>query len=193
MKTCRKAITALLITYLLAGCSGIPVSQDYLPAADFSGLNSYRWSADILQMEKETKGNNPLMNSRIHAAVDRHLASRNYQLKTDGKTDFLVSYQVAIRQRLTSEGASSGVSIGFGSIRSFGAIGIGSGSNLRDEDEVSLIIDILNAADNSLLWRGTSQYFVRSQKDPDELTKLINARVEAILAQFPPSKKTAAK
>ncbi len=188
MKTYINTVAVLLIAKLLAGCSGIPVSQDYLPAADFSGLQSYRWSAETLQMEKETKGNNPLLNSRIHAAVDCQLAAKKYKLTTDSKADFLVSYQVAIRQRLTSEGTSSSVSLGFGSIRSFGAIGLGTGSNLRDEDEATLNIDIIRAADNSLLWRGTSKRYVRSQKDPDELTKLINAHVDAILAQFPPHK-----
>jgi hypothetical protein len=193
MKTSINAVAVLLITYLLAGCSSIPVSQDYLPTADFSGLKSYSWSADILQMEKEIKGNNPLMSSRIHAAVDRHLAAKNYRLRTDSQTDFLVSYQVDIRQRLTSEGTSSSVSLGFGSIRSFGSIGLGTGSNLHDKDEATLIIDIINSEDNSLLWRGSSKRYVQSQKDPDELTKLIDAHVNAILAQFPPQKKTAVK
>ena len=193
MKTCLNTVALLLIAGLLAGCSSIPVSQDYLPAADFSGLQSYRWSADIVQMEKETKGNNPLMNSRIHAAIDRHLAARSYQLKTDSQTDFLVSYQVDIRQRLTTEGASSSVSLGFGSIRSFSTIGLGTGSNVRDEDEVTLIIDIIRAEDNSLLWRGSSKRYVRSQKNPAELTRLINAHVDATLGQFPPLKKNTAR
>jgi hypothetical protein len=186
MKTLLNAVAVLITINLLAGCGSIPVSQDYLPAADFSGLKSYSWSADVLQMEKQTKGNNPLLNSRIHAAVDRNLAAKKYQLRMDGKTDFLVSYQLDIRQRLTSEGTSSSVSLGFGSFRSFGAIGLGTGSNVRDKDEATLNIDIIKAEDNSLLWRGSSKRYVYAQKDPAELTKLIDAHVDAILAQFPP-------
>jgi len=188
MKTSLNAFALLLIANLLTACSGIPVSQDYLPAVDFTGLKSYRWSAHSLQVENETKGNNPLMNSRIHAAVDRNLAARDFQLRTDGKVDFLVSYQTEMRQRLTSEGPSSSISIGFGSIGKSGALGLGSGSNVRDEDEVTLNIDIMNAEDNSLLWRGTSKRYVHPHNNPAELTDLINAHVDAILAQFPPHK-----
>ena len=188
LKTGIKTLTLILMVGLLAACSGIPVTHDYVPTTDFSGLNSYRWSADILQMEKETKGNNPLMNSRIHNAVDRNLVARGFQLGTDKKADFIVSYQVEVRQRLTSDGASSSVSFGFGSVGSFGAIGMSTGSNVRDEDEATLIIDILSAENNSLLWRGTSTRYVYPHSTPAELTELINAHVDAILVQFPPQK-----
>jgi Domain of unknown function (DUF4136) len=133
------------------------------------------------------------MNSRIHNAIDRNLATKGYQLSTDKKADFLVSYQADVRQRLTSDGASSSVSVGFGTFGNFGGIGLGTGSSVHDEDEASLMIDIISAENNSLLWRGTSTRYVNPTNDPAELTSIINKHVDAILALFPPQKSSAVK
>lgn len=193
MKIHLNALALLLIASLLAACSGIPVSQDYSPSSDFSALKSYRWDTALLQKEKDTRGNNPLLNNRIHSAIDRKLASMAYLLTDDAKADFIVSYQTEVRQRLTSDGTSSNVSVGFGNIGSFGAIGLGTGSAVRDEDEATLIIDILDSQNKTLLWRGSSTRYVYAHKDPEELTQIINQHVDAILAQFPPTRKTTAK
>ena len=178
----------LLISTLLAACSGIQVSQDYTPTADFSSLKTYRWSADTLKKEKATEGNNPLLNSRIHNAMDTKLAAMGYRLTEQPSADFLVSYQTDVRQRLTSDGTSGVFSVGFGHFGNFGAIGIGTGTSIRDEDEAALMIDIIDSKDNSLLWRGVSTRYVYTHNDPEELTKTINAHVDAILNQFPPGK-----
>ena len=38
-----KALLAIFVAVMLAACSGLPVSTDYAPGYDFSGLNSYAW------------------------------------------------------------------------------------------------------------------------------------------------------
>ena len=185
----RLKIALLFITTtLLAACSGIQVSQDYTASTDFNAFKTYRWSADILKKEKDTEGNNPLLNSRIHSAMDNRLAAMGYRLSETGTADFIVSYQTDVRQRLTSDGTSGAFSVGFGSFGNFGAIGIGTGTSIRDEDEAALMIDIIDSNDNSLLWRGVSTRYVYTHNDPEELTRTINAHVDAILAQFPPGK-----
>ena len=188
MKTILKTLVPVWIVGFLAACSGISVSQDYVQTADFSALKTYRWDAALEQKEKDLNGD-PLLSSRIHSAIDRVLAARGYQPGTDKKADFTVTYHTEVRQRLTSEGTSGSVSVGFGSYANFGAIGIGTGTTLRDEDEATLYIDILSGQDNSLIWRGSSTRYVYVHNDPGELTITINEHVEAILAQFPPKTK----
>jgi hypothetical protein len=183
-----KIVLFIVITGLLSACSGIQVSQDFVQTADFSAMKTYRWSADILKKEKDTEGNNPLLNSRIHSAVDNRLAAMGYQLTEKPNADFIVSYQTDVKQRLTSDGASGVFSVGFGHFGNFGAIGLGTGTSIRDQDEAALMIDVIDSRDNSLLWRGVSTRYVYTHNDPEELTKTINAHVDAILAQFPPGK-----
>ena len=192
MKTYLNALALILTAGLLAACSGISVTQDYAPTADFSALKTYRWDPALREKETNVNGN-PLLNSRIHSAIDRKLAAMGYQLSTDKKSDFSVSYQTEMRQRLTSDGTSSSVSVGFGTFGNFGAIGLGTGATVRDEDEATLIINILGSQDNSLLWRGSSKRYVYAYDDPEELTKIINQYVDAILAQFPPQKATSTR
>lgn len=190
MKTHLNKLTLIAIFSLLSACSGIPVSQDYEPATNFSALKTYHWDPAVLSNEKNIKGD-PLLDARIHKAIDRKLAAMNYVLKpdTDTNTDFIVNYQTDMRQRLTSDGPTTSFSFGFGSFGNFGGIGIGTGTTIRDEDEATLIINILSGKDNRLLWRGTSSRYVYHYDKPEELTKIINDHVDAILDQFPPNKK----
>lgn len=190
MKTPVKTLALMLIASLLTACSSIPVTQDYTPTTDFSALKSYRWDPELLKKENDPRGNNPLLNSRIHSAIDTKLAAMGFRLSTDKAADFTVRYQTETRQRLTSVGPSTNMSVGFGSFGSFGAIGLGTGNNIRDEDEATLIIDILSSNDHKLLWRGSSTRYVYAHKNPEELTKIINEHVDAILNQFPPRKTT---
>jgi len=189
MKTYLNTLAIIAIFSLLSACSGIPVSQDYMPATNFSALKTYHWDPAVLSSEKNIKGD-PLLDARIHQAIDRKLAAMGYVLKTDGSSDFIVNYQTDMRQRLTSDGPTTSFSFGFGSFGNFGGIGIGTGTTIRDEDEATLIINILSGKDNSLLWRGTSSRYVYHYDKPEELTKIINQHVDAILDQFPPNKKT---
>jgi len=185
MKMMLNVVFGAIFAVLLAGCSGITVSQDYVPGTDFSKLKTYRWDPALLDTESNIKGN-PLLNTRIHSAIDRKLAAMGYQHTTGDTSDFMVNYQTEIRQRLTSDGTSGSISVGFGTFGNFGAIGLGTGTSVRDEDEATLIINILGGHNNTLLWRGSSKRYIYSSTDPDELTKLINEHVDAILAQFPP-------
>ena len=181
----------LLISMLLVACGGIHVTRDYEPTTNFSILKSYHWNVHFLTAEKQTKDNDPLLNSRIHNAIDRKLKSKGYVLISETSTDFIVSYQTDTRPRLTTDGSSSNVSFGFSSFGNFGAVGMGTGNTVRDEDEATLIINIIDAKESKLLWRGTTRRYVYPHKDPNELTELINAHVDAILDKFPPQLKSA--
>jgi hypothetical protein len=184
-----KILTLAAITTLLAACSGIPVSQDYDTNANFSNLHSYRWSEELLQKENQVEGNDPLLNSRIHKAVDRKLAAMGLALVENGSSDFIVSYQMQVSSKLEPDGTTSTFSLGFGSFGHFGGVGIASGSQLREQDEAVLMIDFIDSASHKLLWRGLSSRYVYTHNEPDELTRIVNEHVDAILAQFPPGAK----
>lgn len=187
MKILLNTFTALLITGLLAACSGIPVSQDYEAATDFSLYKTYRWNQDVLAKEQQTEANDPLLNKRIHKAIDTTLAQRGFTLSNNQATDFIVSYQTEVQSRTTSEGTTGALSIGFGSFHHFGSLGLATGGDIREQDEATLMIDIIDAASSKLIWRGVSTRYVYKHNEPDELTRTINNHVEAILMQFPPS------
>jgi hypothetical protein len=65
----------------------------------------------------------------------------------------------------------------------------GSAVDVRQYTEGTLIIDILEPNGERLVWRGTGTTRLREEKDPQKRIQKINAGVEKILAQFPPTKK----
>ncbi len=171
---------------VLSACSSIPVSQDYLPQTDFSSLHSYRWDQTLLQKEANVENNDPLLNHRIHQAIDKTLQARGYRLVDKAPADFRVSYQTRVRSRLESDGITGSFAIGFGHIGHSGAIGIHTGNIITEQDEATLMIDIIDDATGQLLWRGASTRRVSQYTDPEKLTHIINRHVDAILTQFPP-------
>ena len=90
----------------MLSCGGIHVSRDYETTTDFSTLKTYHWNADFLRAEKQTKDNDPLLNTRIHSAIDRKLNSKGFVLSAGTDTDFIVSYHTDTRPRLTTDGSS---------------------------------------------------------------------------------------
>ncbi len=176
----------LLTSVLLAACGGIRVSQDYLPEASFNQLKTYRWDPALLAKEDKVENNNPLLNQRIHKAIDRKLAAMGYQLTDSDKADFRVSYQTQVQPRIESEGTTGSFAIGFGNIGHFGAIGIHTGNIITEKDEATLVIDVIDNNSGKLLWRGVSTRYAYTHTDPEKLTQIINKHVDAILSQFPP-------
>ena len=188
MKNKLSFMVLLLASIMLTACSGIRVSQDYLPDAEFNHLKTYRWAPDLLAKEQQVENNNPLLNLRIHKAIDRKLAAMGYQLTDSDKADFRVSYQTQVQSRIESEGTTGSFAIGFGNTGRFGAIGIHTGNIITEKDEATLVIDIIDDNSGKLLWRGVSTRYAYTHNDPEKLTQIINKHVDAILSQFPPNK-----
>jgi len=184
----RKLKNVMFLTFLtlFMGCSGIEVSQDYDMAADFSNLKTFTWYLVKQKKTGDLRVDNPLLDSRIREAVDRSLSQKGYKRISQGTPNFYVGYKYAILTRIRSERVSTGFGFGFGGSGSFGGIGIGTGSDVREYDEGMLVIDITDAKNRKLLWRGTGTRRVSRHSDPERITKEVNENVDKILAQFPP-------
>jgi hypothetical protein len=188
IKMTRGWIALLLSTLITAGCSGIKVSQDYDPATDFVAMKTYRWASEIQDKTGDPRIDNPLRDTRIRAAIDGRLAEKGFTPSASAPPTFLVRYQYALRQKLESGGSSGGVGFGIGSYGRHGGIAIGTGNQVREYDEGSLTIDLVDADSAALLWRGTGTQRFREYKDPEKASRDTNTLVEKILSQFPPLK-----
>ena len=181
-----KNVIFLTVLAIFIGCSGIEVSQDYDVVADFSNLKTFDWYLAEQKKTGDLRVDNLLRDSRVRKAVDRLLAQKGYQRISQGTPDFYVGYRYAIFTRIGSERVSTGVGFGFGGSGSFGAIGIGTGNDVREYEEGMFVIDITDTKNGKLLWRGTGTRRVSRHSNPEKITKEVNEDVEKILAQFPP-------
>jgi hypothetical protein len=173
----------------LMGCSSVQVSQDYLPETPedrFFDLKTYQWQSEKQKLTGNQLIDNPLLIKRIRTAIDHTLAEKGYRLITDGEPDFVVAYSYSLRAKIESGGSGSSVGFGFGTFGRFGGVGIRTGQEIREYDQATLLIDLINPQSGDLLWRGNGTRRVGQHPTPEKTTKMINEMVLRILDQFPP-------
>ena len=117
-----RAITALSIV-LLSACAG-KVQPDYDTNINFNQYRSY--ILHLVTPGPKGKTNNLFVHSTIAREIDNELAGKNYtKLKSDGKQDFIVNYQIIIETRQPTSHGSIG--IGLGSYGGRTSVGVGLG------------------------------------------------------------------
>lgn len=178
-------VLAILVT---TGCSGIQTSQDYDPATDFQSIKTFGWASPSQPQTGDQRIDNPFRDARIRAAIQRRLEEKGFVFKPDQAADFLVRYQYTLRRRIDSAGTGGGIGFGIGSYGRSGGIAIGTGNDVREVDEGTLVIDLVSAGSDALLWRGNGTERFQEYDDPNQAGQDINKLVETILNQFPPPK-----
>lgn len=185
MKRFSRMVLSTLLIVILA-CSTVKVSQDYDPATDFSVLKTYAWKSEKQEPTGDVRTDNPLLDARIRAAVDRALSEKGYQKISEQTPDFHVSYQYSVRSRLGADDGAVGFGFGFGTFGRHGGVGLGTGTGVSQYDEARLTIDFIDTQNGGLLWRGAGARGFYEHLDPDKTTKEVNETVDQILARFPP-------
>lgn len=183
----RALLGALLLTAGLGGCASIKTSYDYAPDADFSAYQTY----DFFPGGRELSGNphldTPFVDARIRDALLRNLASRGFRKVEDRTPDFYVNYQLSVQQKISS--SSANVHYGVGTFGSWGGVGIGTSTPVvRQYEEGTLVIDVVDAASRQLVWRGTGRGALGRDPTPEETTRGVDETVAKILEKFPPGR-----
>jgi hypothetical protein len=161
------------------------VSTDFDPATDFAQYRSYTWKAQE-EGGDEARGVSPLMDERIRAAVDRELAAKGLN-RVEENGDLRVGYAVVsapsrVRSSpsahfgVGSYGGSGGVSVGIG-------VPIGGASTY---EEGTLILDLVDARTEQLLWRGSVTRRIVPRGDPEDTDRRVAEVVQELLEKFPP-------
>lgn len=168
-------------------CAGVQTTQDYDPTARFDTYRTFDWFPGGRQLTGDVEADSPLIDQRVRAAVGRELITKGYQKVSDRTPDFYVNYQVSVKQKLTTSGLNVGY--GVGSYGSWGGVGIGVGSNpVRQYDEGTLVVDVIDGASRKLVWRGTGSQALDRHPTPESTTETIDRAAQKILAQFPPER-----
>lgn len=177
----------LLAPLLLAACGGITVSHDYDPAAlaQFPEYRTFDWFPGGHETAGEGQVDDPFIDKRVRGALAANLAAKGFE-KVQGVTpDFYVNHHLSVRTRLTSSGIST--HYGVGSFGSWGGVGIGVGTSpVREYDEGTLVIDVVDARSRQLVWRGTGSKAVSRNPTPEDSSRAIQEAVMEIMKPFPP-------
>jgi hypothetical protein len=177
------SIALLLALLAVAGCSTISVNHDYDTQADFTAYRTFAWMerdagqpADAQQAQQ----NSGLLDRRIRSAVERELTERGMTAAAADQADVHLVYHVGTEDKLqvTDWGYSySNYYWGYG----------GRQIDVYQYTQGTLIIDVVDNARDSLVWRGSGTKTIESrQLSPEEQQARIDQAVYEIMKSFPP-------
>jgi hypothetical protein len=123
------------------------------------------------------------MQARIEQAVDAVLEARGYR-KVEENPDFRVGWLGAIEEKVDVDTINSyrGYSRGpWGYPQTY----------VREYEEGTVIIDIVDGRSGQLVWRGTGQAELSQSSNPEKRQERLQKVVEKILSRFPPKPRAA--
>ncbi len=176
MRIATTLVAALTLALSAAQSSAQSVTYDYDRTADFSKLKTYAWVTPTTVADD-------FSHKRIVSAIDKQLAAKGLTpAAANTNPDVIVAYNAV----LTEDAQINGFSSGFGGYR-FG----GDRSGTASVDRVvtgTLVVALVDAKRDSMLWRGTASKTLDMKADPDKRDKNINKAVEKMFKKFPSTK-----
>jgi hypothetical protein len=176
----RAAQMVLIGTWLLAGCSTFSVNVDYDQKEDFSRLRSYGWLATGAPTTGDPRIDNSLLDSRIRKATEQELASKGYTSTPKESADFLVAYQVMLKDKVDLTTVYGGYGY------RYGWSGVPTQTFATQYQEGTLLLDILDPRTKTIVWRGSASARIEESTTPEEREQRVRKAVQAILEKFPP-------
>ncbi len=117
----------------------------------------------------------------MRESVDRIFSERGFsKLLDEGQPDFFVSYHLAFKSKLKTQKMNE-----YYTDYSYDQVLPGHRQTVEYE-EGTLVIDIADARERQLAWRGAAVGEVKEGLSAKELTKAVDKIVRKILAQYPP-------
>jgi hypothetical protein len=180
-----KRLAPFLLVASVVGCSAVTIQTDFDPAASgtISEYRTYAWLPH--PSGGDTRVNNPLVASRVETAVDQVLSSKGYSKTTAASASFLVGYHAALDGKVDIETMNR--YYGYGYARWYGSGALITQDYVREYEEGTLIMDIVDKTSNELVWRGSAQAEVNMDVTPAERQERITNAVQLIFEEFPPN------
>ena len=166
-------------------CWTVQVTTDYDPETDFSSYRTYGWLPRTPEATGHPRLDSPLVQERVRSGIERALKAKGYSPGGED-ADFFVTYHLAVDRKLDVQTTSSSF---------YGLYGYRVAipeTTVREYDEGSLIIDVMDAARKQVVWRGVGSGRLRGTSttlDPVQLQQRVYSVVDEVLTGFPPQRK----
>lgn len=168
------------VALAVTGCAAtMTVSSHVDRNLNFAQYRTYDWGpADALPTGDPRLDKDPFFKDQVQGAVEKQLAVRGLELAT-GTPDLRIHYHAHISQRIDVNSVDR-------------AYGYCSGDDCRagvtEYEAGTLVLDVMDARTNRLVWRGWAQNSVEDLLDnPDRMARMIDEAVTRMLRQLPRS------
>ena len=180
-------LLSAVVIMMLAGCSSISVVSDYNHDTDFSAFKTFNFKKAGEAPEKYPVIINELNQKRIEKFINDEMSLRNYKLS--GTPDLWISYYVKIEDKTRYETTTYNADPWHRSYYGPYYYGYyyGYGHSWTNVQEVNykvgtLIVDIVDAAKNELVWYGAASKVLENNRDPE---RTIDEAVTKMFYKYP--------
>jgi hypothetical protein len=174
MSSPRQLFVAFAVcAFALEGCAARSVHSYLERGADLGRYQRYTWgSADPFGTGDPRLDNNEIVQERIQAAIEKQLAARGFQKIASGSPEMLVHYHVSVEQRIDLTDKEPTVPCP--ECKPF------------IYDAGTLVVDLVDAGSNRVVWRGWSEGNVDGLVDNQRwLDEQLDETVTRIFEQLP--------
>lgn len=161
----------VVFALLIVSCSNKPqVLFDYDRQIDFNRFQTYDWSDQSVQVQyNQSVYGNRFYRKRIIQAIDHQFAAKGYE-KDIMNPDLLVQMNIMIKPKKKVPKYASTMPIKYQSNR-----------RRHSKDEITLVVNLLDAEKNRLVWQGV----ITGEMDiPEEIMFDINQAISLIFSQY---------
>jgi hypothetical protein len=163
-----RVFAGMVTMALLCAVAAPAVERNYDESFDFQAVKNFAW------VDKPGWKVNPLADRRIRGAVESALAAKGFTMTAVADADLLLDYRAAVRDRLRVDETWRGRRLRGPVVRVW---------DVTSYDEGTLMLDMLTANDEALVWRG----IVSGAISPETAEKRIKKAVNKLLKKFPPA------
>lgn len=173
MQRLFRLVPVVILPLVMEACaSTMSVSAHVDRAADFGRYRTYSWGpADALPAGDPRLDAGPRFKDQLQGEVDRQLALKGMTVASTGQPDLLIHYHAAVRERLDVSGLDQDYAYA-GEVRSY--------------DAGTILLDVIDARTQRLIWRGWAQGALTDMLANDEvMTSRLRESVRRMLDQLP--------
>lgn len=170
---------AFLLSLVLPVALWASTTTDHDSNVDFSKFKTYSFG-------KGTPMKNQLQQQRLESAIESNMDQKGLQ-QVEENPDLLVVTHASTKENQRVNATSFGYMGGPG-YRGWGGWGYGTGNtmvNVSTVTEGTLIVDLVEAGSNNLVWRGMATGTVSDS--PDKMKKKIIKAVNKMFKNYPPN------
>jgi len=159
------------------GCATMNVSSHVERGVNFAQYRTFDWGpADALPTGDPRLDRNPFFKDHLEGAVEKQLAMRGLERSASGTPDLLIHYHANITQRFEVNGID----------RDRGYCYEKCQPRLKEYEQGTIVLDLVDGHTNSVIWRGWAQDAVdKVLNDQDRMDRQINQAVTKMMERFP--------
>lgn len=178
MTILRFSLILFFITSI--GCSSFTVNAEYDETVDMTMYKTFSWIPEPPEKTGDARFDNPILHDRIQKNILRTLSTQGYQGMETGTPDFYVGHHLSLANKVDVQTMQTYYPYSwYYPYRGFQ-------TRVKEYEEGTLIIDIIDAKTEKLVWRGWATKRLKKNPSNEESQETIKKIVTEILAQFPP-------